>query len=87
MTCTFAHFTKLKPTINPVKCHYIKAEQIKQFYQRNQMISEDAWNLLMRIGGSIYSIYSEGYIYCSYKHTKKLARVGTIVGWKKVKLE
>ena len=48
-----AHFTKLKLTINPVKCHYIKAEEITQFHQRNWMISENAWNALMRIGGSI----------------------------------
>ena len=37
-----AYFTKLKPTINPVKCHYIKAEEITLFHQRNQMISENA---------------------------------------------
>ena len=29
-----AHFTKLKPTIEPVKCHYIKTEEITQFHQR-----------------------------------------------------
>ena len=51
-----AHFTKLKPTIDPVKCHYIKAE-ITQFHQRNRMISEKAWNALMKIGGSIYKLY------------------------------
>ena len=44
---------KLKPTIDPVKCRYIKGEEITQFHQRNQMISENAWNVLMRIGGSI----------------------------------
>ena len=48
---------KLKPTINPVKCSYIKGEEITQFHQRNQMISENAWNALMRIGGSIYKLY------------------------------
>ena len=42
---------KLKPTIDPVKCCYIKAE-ITQFHQRNRMISENAWNALMRIVGS-----------------------------------
>ena len=30
MTYALAHFTKLKPTINPVKCHYIKEEEITQ---------------------------------------------------------
>jgi len=49
MTCTFSHSTKLKPTIDPVKSHYSK---IKHCYQRNQMISENAWNALMKIGGS-----------------------------------
>ena len=44
---------KLKPTIDPVKCRYIKGEEITQFHQRNQMISENAWNALMRIEGSI----------------------------------
>ena len=48
---------KLKPTIDPVKCLYIKGEEITQFHQRNQMISENAWNALMRIGGSIYKLY------------------------------
>ena len=50
---------KLKPTIDPVKCRYIKGEEITQFHQRNQMISENAWNALMRIGGStcIYKFY------------------------------
>ena len=38
---------KLKPTIDHVKCRYIKGE-ITQFHQRNQMISENAWNALMR---------------------------------------
>ena len=42
---------KLKPTIDPVKCRYIKGEEITQFHQRNQMISKNAWNALMRIGG------------------------------------
>ena len=46
---------KLKPTIDPVKCRYIKGEEITQFHQRNQMISENAWNALMRIGG--YNLY------------------------------
>ena len=46
---------KLKPTIDPVKCRYIKGE-ITQFHQKNQMISENAWNALMRIGGSIYAL-------------------------------
>ena len=55
------HFTlitlqKLKPTIDPVKCRYIKGEEITQFHQRNQMISENVWNALMRIGGSIYKL-------------------------------
>ena len=45
--------TLLKPTIDPVKCRYIKGDEITQFYQRNQMISENAWNALMRIGGCI----------------------------------
>ena len=58
MIYALAHFTKLKPTIDPVKCHYIKAEEITQFHQRNQMISENAWNALMRIGGSIYKLYT-----------------------------
>ena len=57
MIYALAHFTKLKPTIDPVKCHYITAEEITQFPQRNQMISENAWNALMRIGGSIYKLY------------------------------
>ena len=48
---------KLKPTIDPVKCCYIKGEEITQFHQRNQMISENAWNAVMRIGGSIYKLY------------------------------
>ena len=48
-----AHFTKLKPTIDPVKCHYIKADVITQFHQRNRMISENAWNTLTRNRGSI----------------------------------
>ena len=43
---------KLKPTIDPVKCRYIKGEEITQFHQRN----ENAWNALMRIGGSIYKL-------------------------------
>ena len=43
---------KLKPTIDSVKCRYIKGEEITQFHQRNQMISENAWNALMRMGGS-----------------------------------
>ena len=49
MIYALAHFTKLKPTIDLVKCHYIKAEEITQFHQRNQMISENDWNVLMRI--------------------------------------
>ena len=57
MIYALAHFIKLKPTIDPVKCPYIKAEEITQFHQRNQMISENAWNALMRIGGSIYKLY------------------------------
>ena len=60
MIYALAHFAKLKPTlnpVNPVKCHYIKAEEITQFHQRNQTISENAWNALMRIGGSIYKSY------------------------------
>ena len=44
---------KLKPTIDHVKCRYIKGEEITQFHQRNQMISENAWNALMRIGGTV----------------------------------
>ena len=47
---------KLKPIIDLVKCPYIKAE-ITQFHQRNRMISENAWNALMRIRGSIYKLY------------------------------
>ena len=35
----------------------IKGEEITQFHQRNQMISENARNALMRIGGSIYKLY------------------------------
>ena len=57
MAYALAHFTKLKPTIDPVKCRYIKAEEITQFDQRNQMISENAWNTVMKIGGSIYKLY------------------------------
>ena len=60
MIYALAHFTKLKPFIDPVKCHYIKGEEITQFHQRNQMISENAWNALTRNGGSIYKLY-EGY--------------------------
>ena len=60
MIYALAHFTKLKPTIDPVKCHYIIGEEITQFHQRNQMISENAWNALTRNGGSIYKLY-EGY--------------------------
>ena len=52
MIYALAHFTKLKPTINPAKCHYIKTEEITEFHQRNWLISENAWNALMRIGGS-----------------------------------
>ena len=52
MIYALAHFTKLKPTIDLVKCHYIKAE-ITEFHLRNQIISENAWNALMRIEGSI----------------------------------
>ena len=48
---------KVKPTIDPVKCRYIKGEEITQFHQRNQMISENAWIALMRIGGSIHKLY------------------------------
>ena len=56
------HFTlitlqELKPTIDPVKCRYNKGEEITQFHQRNQMISENAWNILMKIGGSMYKLY------------------------------
>ena len=55
MIYALAHFTtKLKPTIDPVKCRYIKAEEITQFHQRSRMVSENAGNALMRIGGSIY---------------------------------
>ena len=63
MTYALAHCTKLKPTINPVKCRYIKVEEITQFHQRNRMISENAWNALIRIGGSMYKLYHswEGY--------------------------
>ena len=59
MIYALAHFTKLKPTIDPVKCHYIKVEEIThvQFHQRNQITSENAWNALMRIGGSMYKLY------------------------------
>ena len=57
MIYALAHFIKLKPTIDPVKYHYIKTEEITQFYQRNRIISENAWNALMRIGGSIYKLY------------------------------
>ena len=57
MIYALAHFTNLKPTIDPVKCHCIKAEEITRFHQRNQMISENTWNVLMRIGGSIYKLY------------------------------
>ena len=55
MIYALAHFTKLKPAINSVKYHYIKAQEITQFHQRNQMISENAWNALMRIGGTSYT--------------------------------
>ena len=48
------YITKLKPTIDPVKHHYIKAEVITQFYKKNRMIFENAWNALMRIGGKLY---------------------------------
>ena len=57
MIYALAHFTKLKPTINLVECHYIKAEEITQFHQRNWMILKNAWNVLMRIGGSVYKLY------------------------------
>ena len=57
MIYALAHFIKLKPTIDPVKCHYINTEEITHSHQRNQMISENAWNALMRIGGSIYKLY------------------------------
>ena len=57
MIYALAHCTKLKLTIDPVKCCYIKAEEITQFHQRNRMISENAWNALMRTGGSIYKLY------------------------------
>ena len=56
MIYALAHFIKLKPTIDPVKYHYIKAEKITQFHQRNWMISENAWDALIRIGGSIYKL-------------------------------
>ena len=45
---------KLKPTIDPVKCRYIKGEEITQFHQRNQMISENAWNALMNENRRLY---------------------------------
>jgi len=50
------------------KSHCIKAEWFRPCYQRNQMISDNAWNALMRIEGSIYnSIYSLlGGIYILY---------------------
>ena len=51
------HFTKLKPTIDPVKCHYIKAQEITRFHQRNQTISGNAWNAFTRNGNSIYKLY------------------------------
>ena len=57
MIYALAHFTKLKPTISPVKCHYFKAEENTQFHHKNQMIPENAWNVLMRIGDSIYKLY------------------------------
>ena len=55
MIYALAHLTKLKLTIDSMKYRYIKAEEITQFHQRNQMISENACNALMRIGGSIYT--------------------------------
>ena len=67
MIYALAHFTKLKPTINPMKCRYNKAEEITQFHQRNQMISENAWNALMRIGGTGY-ITPRRDITCIYYH-------------------
>ena len=39
-----------------MKFCYIKAEEITQFHQRNRMISDNAWNALMRIGGSSYVV-------------------------------
>ena len=56
MIYSFANFTKLKPTIDPVKCHYIKVEEITQFHQRNQMISKNAWNALTG-GRRVYTSY------------------------------
>ena len=57
MIYALAHFTKQKPTTNPMKCQYIIAEKITQLHQRNRMISENGWNALIRIGGSIYKLY------------------------------
>ena len=45
-----------KPVPAKYTLRYIKGEEITQFHQRNQMISENAWNALMRIGGSIQVI-------------------------------
>jgi len=54
MTFTFAHFTKLKPTIKAEQITtHIKAEQIKQFHQ---MIYENALNALMKIRGGICKV-------------------------------
>ena len=50
MIYALAHLTKLKPTIDSVKCHYIKAGEITQFHQRNQMISENAWQWRIKDG-------------------------------------
>jgi len=53
MTYALVLLTNLKLTIDPVKYHYNKAEEVKEFHQSNQMISENAWNALMRIAGNI----------------------------------
>ena len=50
-----------------MKCHYIKAEEITWFHQRNRMISENAWNALMRNEGSIYKLYPSWEGYSLYK--------------------
>ena len=54
MIYALVHFTKLKPSFDPVRCHYIQADETTQFHQRNWMISENACNAIM---SSMYKLH------------------------------
>ena len=56
-------FTKLKLTINPPSLCYSRGDNN---FQRNLMISENAWNALTRNGGNVQYIKNnslKGYIF------------------------